>query len=135
MREVLIGDLAYVQVATVLQIMENEQLSGWLQTRVGTIVVRKGLIVDVEVDGLPAADAMMHLVDQESGGFIVEAGNPPRQEPLGTVPAMLMHAARLKDEWVRVRAEIYEVTAPLEGGLAGAERWFDGRRTVDEALR
>lgn len=135
MREVLIGDLAYVQLATVLQIMENEQLSGWIQTRAGTVVVRNGLIVDVDVDGLPHADAMMHMLDQETGGFIVEAGTPPNQRPLGTVPALLMQAAQLKDEWQRIRGQVLEVADTLEPALASAERWFDGRRTLEEVVR
>lgn len=132
MREVLLGDLAYVQLGTVLQIMENEQLSGWVQTRAGTVVVRGGMIVDIDADGLPIPDAMMKLLDQDQGGFIVEAGSPPKQEILGTVPALLMQAARLKDDWQRNRGLVLEVQGRLEGKLATAERWFDGRRSLDE---
>lgn len=135
MREVLIGDLAYVQIATVLQMMENEQLSGWVQTRIGTVIIRGGLIVDIDVDGMPTADAMMHLIEQGQGGFIVEAGNPPRQPPLGTVPALLMQAAQLKDEWYRIRNVVYEPTVQLQGRLASLSPWLDGRRTLEEVLQ
>ncbi len=135
MREVLIGDLAYVQLATVLQIMENEQLSGWVQTRIGTVVIRGGLIVDVDVDGLPHVDGMMRLVDQEHGGFIVEAGTPPRQEPIGTVPAMLMQAARLKDEWERVRGLVLKVEGELPEPIETVAGWLDGRRRLEDAVK
>lgn len=135
MREVLIGDLAYVQLATVLQIMENEQLSGWVQTRIGTVVLRGGLVVSVDVDGLPAPDAMMRLLDQENGGFIVEAGTPPTVEVIGTVPALLMHAARIKDEWQRVRCLVLSRgTRELPAILAPHGELFDGRRTVEEVV-
>lgn len=135
MREVLIGDLAYVQLATVLQIMENEQLSGWVQTRVGSVVLRNGMVVDVDVDSMPVPDGMMRLIDQETGGFIVEAGSPPKLPPISTVPALLMQAARLKDEWHRVRSHVLVPKEALSGVFEGHDALFDGTKTVADIVQ
>ena len=102
-REVLSGDLSDVGLATLLQVVQMEGLSGWIRVRGrGAITLVKGQVVGAECGELRGSDALLELLFADHGRFEVVQGSPAAAPPLPGVTFAVMDAYRLRDEWERL---------------------------------
>ena len=141
--EVLTGDLFEISLASLLNLVQHEALTGWLSVaRRGAITLKKGQLRSARCGPLDGIDGLRELIFHRGGHFSLVRGEPAESDdpPITCGTFALMDAYRLRDEWARL--------APMSLRTAGGCAWqptggpidqvatrFDGRRTVAEAVR
>ncbi len=118
------GDFASFPVGEVLQTLQGNATSGLLQVTTpggsGWLRLSEGSCSDASYGGLSGADAVLALLGEKAGHFLLY--NPPGQPPsvslpLPAVSRLLLEAAWIEDE-VRARSELLP---PEDRGLIATE--------------
>lgn len=136
-REVLCGDLKQVALANVLQVAQQERISGWVRAvGRGTITLVHGDVVDARCGGSSARDALRELLFADRGRFLVVAGEPEPAPPMAGFVLAVIDGCRLREEWERLGPA---VLSPIDGAswrptgsaVDAVMLGLDGRRTLE----
>jgi tetratricopeptide (TPR) repeat protein len=138
MRDVLRGALGPVRVASLLQLAENEMLTGRLTIDgVGDITALQGRVVGATHRDLTGTIALYELFLYQEGDFRFSLDPSVRGEALGPLLALILEGCRLADEWERLAPLYLKPTRPLPtpepGPAAKVLSRLDGRRSVADA--
>lgn len=107
MPEQLRGQLPPFQLASLLQLIEADGLSGWLALAGGRIGFHDGRVVAAVHGGFSGRLALSALLMDADGAFAFHDDDPPEAgASLGSAAWMVMEAAQLADEWQRIAAKI-----------------------------
>lgn len=136
-REVLCGDLTQVGLANVLQVAQQERISGWVRAvGRGTITLVHGDVVDARCGGSSAGDALRELLFADHGRFLVVAGEPEPAPPMAGFVLAVIDGCRLREEWERLGPAVLSPIdgaswRPTGGAVDVVMRGLDGRRTLE----
>jgi hypothetical protein len=141
--EILQGDLFDVGLAALLQLVQYESLSGWLEVaRRGVITLHKGQATDARCGALRGLYAVRELLFHRGGRFSLRRGatEPAPGGVVENVTFALMDAYRMRDEFARVSDCTFRPAParPWPGGDAPLDHVVarcDGRRTLAQALQ
>lgn len=138
--EILSGDLSDIGLSTLLQLVQNEGISGWIEVRRrGTIALSQGHVLDAVCGPLVGLEALRELLFHRGGRFSLLRGEPDVPGRIDNVTFAIMDAYRLRDEWIRVSGLVLAPAhegpwTPLGGPLGQIVAHLDGVRTVAEAV-
>lgn len=138
--EILSGDLSDISLSALLQLAQNEGISGWIEVRRrGAIALRQGHVLDATCGPLVGVEALRELLFHRGGRFSLVRGEPEGPCRIENVTFAMMDAYRLRDEWVRISGAVlvpaYERPwTPSGGQLDQVVGHLDGVRTVAEAV-
>lgn len=136
MSVVLHGDLTQVSLASILQLIDAECVTGRLALQpAGEVWVLEGQPLDATLPPQRGLDALMGLFLAPLTGFDLHQEPAPAGQPLGPMTPLVLSALRVSDEWSRLGPMVLR-PAPgaqpaLPSGLAGA---LDGSCTLAEAV-
>ncbi|MCB9761489.1 MAG: DUF4388 domain-containing protein [Alphaproteobacteria bacterium] len=142
MTEILTGALEHLSLPALLQLLENEAITGRLKLGdAGEIQVADGNIVGALWKDEEGYVALMQLFFVTEGPFAVEVGEVlsttlRHQQPMGSNTGLIMSALRLVDEWVRLAPMVLApepATTWSDAELDPLLPMLDGHRTLAEA--
>lgn len=128
---VLRGDLSWVHIGGVLQVLEAQKLTGWLSVPNGEVVMVGGRFAGARYDGLSGVDAMVRVLTVERGSFAFHCG-APEYERTQELSSMLMRCGQALDDWWRLSGKVVEI--PPSAATTELLRLLDGSRTLAEAV-
>lgn len=138
--EVLRGDLADIGLATLLQIIRMEAMSGWIRVAGrGAITLLKGQVIGATCKNLREHEALRELLFTTHGAFTVVRGEPGAAPPVEGVHFAVMDVYRLRDAWeglagARLRPPEGASWRPTNTALDAVMARLDGSRTVAAAI-
>ncbi len=103
--EVMSVVCARVSLATLLQVVDMEAVTGWVDVGAhGGVLVSDGLPVDAWLGRWTATDALyeLFLVDEAERCVVWEADVAGDRRPLGPTSSLVLEGARRADEWRRI---------------------------------
>lgn len=143
--EVLAGDLVEISLPSLLFLVQQEVLDGWLNVgQRGVVALRKGQIVSVRCGALRGHDALKELIFHRGGRFSIIRGelrDADEDGPHVANPTLaMMDAYRLLDEWARLQPQVLRIHPgkpwrPTGGPLDLVVGELDGRRSLAEICR
>lgn len=139
MSEVLRGNSAVFTLSSILQLIQAESATGVLSLDdVGTIGFRLGTAVQASVGDVEGTDGLLECFLTPGSSFSFEVQRKMEGSPLGDLVGLIMEGCRLSDEWERLVYMIGMCPAdltPQSGDLAQLVTCFDGRTTVEDAIK
>lgn len=143
--EVLAGDLVEISLASLLFLVQQEVIDGWLTVgRRGVVTMRRGQIIAARCGALRGQDALRELIFHRGGRFSIVRGEVRDEDQDGPHVAnptlAMMDAYRLLDEWARLLPQVLRVPAAKPwratgGVLDSFVAEFDGRRSLADIAR
>jgi len=130
--ELLAGSWESLSLAALLQLLESEEITGWLALgEVGRVGLSKGQVVAAEAGELRGRDALRTLfVVPGQGQFQVTGAAEVPGQSLGQTMGLIMDGIRLSDEWHRLMGMVLEGVGELGALPAGVIEGLDGQRCV-----
>jgi hypothetical protein len=140
-RVILSGALDDISLPTLLQLVQMEALSGWIDVRGrGSIALIKGHVVEARAGKLSGVEGLRELLFGEGGAFVVSRGDPIASDSIECVPFAVMDACRLQDEWARLGGKILRLRGGATWKPTGAPAdlvlsTLDGVRSLAELIQ
>jgi len=143
--EVLAGDLVEISLSSLLFLVQQEVLDGWLTVgRRGVVALRKGQIVSARCGPLRGHDALRELLFHRVGRFSIIRGELRDEDEDGPHVAnptlAMMDAYRLLDEWARLQPQVLRIPPGKPWRATGGPLdllvgELDGRRSLADICR
>ncbi len=143
--EVLAGDLVEISLSSLLFLVQQEVMDGWLTVgRRGVVTMRRGQIIAARCGALRGHDALRELIFHRGGRFSIIRGeirDDDEDGPQVANPTLaMMDAYRLLDEWARLLPQVLRINPgkpwrPTGGPLDLVVGELDGRRSLAEVCR
>lgn len=138
MAELLVGSGEHISLASLLQLLESEEITGWLVfERVARVGISEGAVVSVELEdhSLSGSEALRSLFLMPGlGRFEVAAAASVEGSPLGQTMGLIMDGLRLCDEWTRLMPMVLVVDGDVPDLLGPIASKLDGERCVLDAV-
>lgn len=136
----LTADLTVVRLASVLQLLESEQLTARVEIApTGWIAMTRGQVTAAAWNRLTGVDAVLTLLTLPHGACEVRPVDAPPAPAIADLMALMIDGARRYDDWAqlapRVLAPQGSLPADLPDRVRGVLAAMDGSRIVDEAVR
>jgi hypothetical protein len=139
MREILRGDLEVLNLASVLQLIEAEAVTGVMTFDQGAeIRFKHGQLVSAMIGRRRGVQAVEEMFLTPMSSFVVSQAEVSEERVLGMMTGVIMSGLRLSDEWARLSALVLgprpgrEIKDPA---LAALVAQMDGGRTVVEVVQ
>ncbi|MBK9648394.1 MAG: DUF4388 domain-containing protein [Deltaproteobacteria bacterium] len=131
MREILRGDLEVLNLASVLQLIEAEAVTGLMTFDQGAeIRFKHGQLVSATIGHRKGVQAVEEMFLTPMATFVLSQAEVHEERVLGMMTGIIMSGLRLSDEWARLSPLVLGPRPgsgdqrPRPGGLGQA----DGRR-------
>ncbi len=134
MREVLAGDLESISLASIVQFVEADGLSGRLDLGVGHLVFSEGNLVEAQCLSLEGTAAAVEALVRVRGRFVLRLGDVPAAPPLAEVVSLVLESCRVLDELERFGGVCFRPSPRLVGDIHGLVARFDGKTSLAEIL-
>ncbi len=126
------GDLSWVHISGVLQLVEGDKLSGRIVVPDGEITVLDGMFCGARASGETGLDAMVKIIGLEEGSFrIVTQRMVP--QPVQSITSVLLRCGQVLDDWWRLSEDTLLWAGPAVA-CHPVLRLLDGSRTVSQAV-
>ena len=139
MREILRGDLEVLNLASVLQLIEAEAITGRMSFDQGAeIRFKHGQLVSATIGHRNGVQAVEEMFLTPMATFVVSQVEVHEERVLGMMTGVIMSGLRLSDEWARLSPL---VLGPRPGreikdvALAALVKQMDGARTFVEVVQ
>lgn len=139
MREILRGDLEVLNLASVLQLIEAEAVTGVMTFDQGAeIRFKHGQLVNALIGRRSGVQAVEEMFLTPLASFVLTQAEVDEERVLGMMTGVIMSGLRLSDEWARLSALVLgprpgrEIKDPA---LAALVAHMDGGRTVVEVVQ
>lgn len=139
MREILRGDLEVLNLASVLQLIEAEAVTGRMTFDQGAeILFKHGQLVGATLGPRRGVQAVEEMFLTPMATFVLSQGEVQEERVLGMMTGVIMSGLRLSDEWARLSALVLGPRPGREikdAALAALVNQMDGARTVVEVVQ
>ena len=138
MREILRGDLEVLNLASVLQLIEAEAVTGLMTFDQGAeIRFKHGQLVSATIGHRKGVQAVEEMFLTPMATFVLSQAEVQEERVLGMMTGVIMSGLRLSDEWARLSPLVLgprpgrEIKDPA---LAALVKQMDGARTFVEVV-
>jgi hypothetical protein len=139
MREILRGDLEVLNLASVLQLIEAEAITGRMSFDQGAeIRFKHGQLVSATIGHRNGVQAVEEMFLTPMATFVVSQVEVHEERVLGMMTGVIMSGLRLSDEWARLSPLVLGPRPGREikdAALAALVKQMDGARTFVEVVQ
>jgi hypothetical protein len=139
MREILRGDLEVLNLASVLQLIEAEAVTGRMSFDQGAeILFKHGQLVSATIGQRRGLQAVEEMFLTPMATFVLSQVEVQEERVLGMMTGVIMSGLRLSDEWARLSPLVLGPRPDRviqDAALLALVRQMDGARTFVEVVQ